>query len=220
MSRRCGRRTNRSTNNFFGVCLRRPGYFAGGLFSNNNNSNGYSEVIGMKKLEKYFESTLWSSRFVVLFAVVASLASAFVMFFVATVDAWFLVSHMFEYTSSELVGEARAAFRNTTVTHVVEIIDGYLLGTVLLIFALGLYELFISPIEQAMESETASSVLIIRSLDDLKGRLAKVILMILIVKYFEHAARMAFEGPLELLYLAAGIALIGLALYLTHDKGS
>jgi len=173
----------------------------------------------MKNLEKIFESTLWSSRFVVLFAVVASLASAFVMFFVATVDAWFLVTHLFEYASPELAGEARAAFRSSTVTHVVEIIDGYLLGTVLLIFALGLYELFISPIEQAEDSATASSVLIIHSLDDLKGRLAKVILMILIVKYFEHAVRMPFEGALDLLYLAAGIALIGVAMYLTHDKG-
>ena len=173
----------------------------------------------MKNLEHMFESALWNSRFVVLFAVVASLATAFVMFFVATVDAWFLVGHMFEYLSAELVGEERAVFRSTTVTHVVEIIDGYLLGTVLLIFALGLYELFISRIEQAEKSETASSVLIINSLDDLKGRLAKVILMILIVKFFEHAVAMNFNTPMDLLYLAGGIALLGLALYLTHEKG-
>ena len=172
----------------------------------------------MKKLEHLFEGALWQSRFVVLFAVIASLATAFVMFFVATVDAWFLVGHMLDYTSSELTGDARAVFRSTTVTHVVEIIDGYLLGTVLLIFALGLYELFISRIEQAEASETASSVLIIHSLDDLKGRLAKVILMILIVKYFEHAVSMNFATPMDLLYLAGGIALIGVALFLTHDK--
>ncbi len=172
----------------------------------------------MKNLEHLFEGALWHSRFVVLFAVIASLATSFVMFFVATVDAWFLVGHMVDYTSADLVGEARATFRSSTVTHVVEIIDGYLLGTVLLIFALGLYELFISRIEQAEKSETASSVLIIHSLDDLKGRLAKVILMILIVKYFEHAVSMNFATPMDLLYLAGGIALIGVALYLTHDK--
>lgn len=173
----------------------------------------------MNKLEKWFESALWSSRFVVLFAVISSLAIAFVMFFIATVDAWFLVTHLFEYTSAGLVGEAREAFRGAAVTHVVEIVDGYLLGTVLLIFALGLYELFISRIDKAEDSETASSVLIIHSLDDLKGRLAKVILMILIVKYFEHAVGMEFSGPLDLLYLAGGIALLGLALYLTHEGG-
>jgi uncharacterized membrane protein YqhA len=174
----------------------------------------------MKKIETWFEHSLWNTRFVVLFAVIASLSTALVMFFTATVDAWFLVSHLFDYASPDLVGEARATFRATTVTHVVEIIDGYLLATVLLIFALGLYELFISRIEPAENSETASSVLIIHSLDDLKSRLAKVILMILIVRYFEYAVSMKFESPLDLLLLAAGIALIGLALFLTHEKGS
>lgn len=174
----------------------------------------------MKSVENLFEGALWHSRFVVLFAVVASLATAFVMFFMATVDAWFLLTHLFEYASSELVDEARTLYRGAVVTHVVEIVDGYLLGTVLLIFALGLYELFISRIDQAEKSETASRVLIIHSLDDLKNRLAKVILMILIVKYFEHAVSMDFLSPMDLLYLAGGIALIGLALYLTHEKGS
>jgi uncharacterized membrane protein YqhA len=173
----------------------------------------------MKKLENIFEGALWESRFVVLFAVVASLATALVMFFIATVDAWNLVSHMLEYASAKLVGEARYAFRSVTVTHVVEIVDGYLLGTVLLIFSLGLYELFISRIDKAEKSETASRVLIIHSLDDLKGRLAKVILMILIVKYFEHAVSMNFNTPMDLLYLAGGIALIGLSLFLTHERG-
>ena len=78
----------------------------------------------MKNLEHIFEGALWQSRFVVLFAVIVSLATAFVMFFVATVDAWFLVGHMFEYMSADLVGDARASFRSSTVTHVVEIIDG------------------------------------------------------------------------------------------------
>lgn len=174
----------------------------------------------MNKLEQWFEAGLWSSRFVVLFAVVASLAAAFVMFFMATVDAWYLVGHLFEYASPDLMGEARASFRSAAVTHVVEIVDGYLLGTVLLIFALGLYELFISRIEQAENSETGSSVLIINSLDDLKTRLAKVILMILIVKYFEHAVSMEFASPMDLLFLAGGIALIGLALFLTHEKAA
>jgi uncharacterized membrane protein YqhA len=57
---------------------------------------------------------------------------------------------------------------------------------------------------------------LINSLDDLKARLAKVILMILIVKFFEHAISLSFDTPVSLLYLAGGIALLGLALYLSH----
>jgi uncharacterized membrane protein YqhA len=170
----------------------------------------------MKKVEKIFETLLWDSRFVVIFAVIASLLTALAMFFMATVDAWYMLSHLLEYASPALDAASRYALRSATITHVVEIIDGYLLATVLLIFSLGLYELFISKIDMAEGSETSSNVLLINSLDDLKARLAKVILMILIVKFFEHAISLSFDTPVSLLYLAGGIALLGLALYLSH----
>ena len=60
-------------------------------------------------------------------------------------------------------------------------------------------------------------VAVVSSLDDLKSRLAKVILLILIVKFFEHALSMHFSTSLDMLYFAGGIALIGLALYLSHS---
>ena len=172
-----------------------------------------------KKIETAFEFLLWNSRYVVIFAVITSAIAAMIMFYMATVDAYYTAAHFLEYASPDLKDAARVEFRSLTITHVVEIIDGYLLGTVLLIFALGLYELFISRIDVAEQSETASNVLIIHSLDDLKTRLAKVILMILIVRFFESAIGMKFDSPIMLLYLAGGIALIGLALYLTHDSG-
>ncbi len=167
-------------------------------------------------MERMFENFLWNSRFVVLAAVVASLCSGLAMFYIATVDAIYMILHLGEYASPSLDLAQRNALRAETITHVVEIVDGYLLATIMLIFALGLYELFISRIEQAEGSETASNVLLIHNLDDLKTRLGKVILMILIVKFFEHAISMKFHGPLDLLYLSAGIALIGLAMYLSH----
>ncbi|MES9967605.1 MAG: YqhA family protein, partial [Sedimenticola sp.] len=58
--------------------------------------------------------------------------------------------------------------------------------------------------------------LMIHSLDGLKERLAKVVLMILVVRYFEYALSMHFNTPLELLMFAGGIALLGAALYLSH----
>ncbi|MDF1589108.1 MAG: YqhA family protein [Gammaproteobacteria bacterium] len=169
-------------------------------------------------MERLFESMLWNSRFIVVVSVLVSLATSFAMFYMATVDAYFLISHLGEYLSPDLIGEARKTFRSETVTHVVEVIDGYLLATVLLIFALGLYELFISKIGQAEQSDMQSSVLAINSLDDLKTRLGRVVIMILIVNFFEHAISMDFHGALELLALAGGIALIGVTLYLTHAE--
>jgi len=158
----------------------------------------------MNSLEKLFERFLWQSRMIVLAAVLISLVSSLAMFYMATVDAIYMISHLLEYPS--LQGAARFDLRSATITHVVELIDGYLLATVLLIFALGLYELFISKIDEAEKSEHASSVLLIKSLDDLKERLAKVVLMILIVKFFEYALEMHFETPMDLLMFGAGIA--------------
>jgi uncharacterized membrane protein YqhA len=80
-----------------------------------------------------------------------------------------------------------------------------------------LYELFISDIDQAHGSKASSKILVINSLDDLKSRLAKVIIMILIVTLFEHALNMKLTTPIDLLYLGGSIALIAFALYLTHS---
>jgi hypothetical protein len=45
--------------------------------------------------------------------------------------------------------------------------------------------------------------------------LANVVFLILIVRYFEYALQSDVTGPLDLLELAVGIALIAVSLYLT-----
>ena len=167
-------------------------------------------------LEKLFEGALWRSRYIVLFAVIASMAAGTAIFYMATVDVVYLILHIFHYADPDLTAEARKVLHDDTITHIVEVVDGYLLATVMLIFSLGLYELFISDIDEAHGSKASSKILVIESLDDLKARLAKVILMILIVTLFEQALKMEMKTTLDLLYLGGSLALIGLALYLTH----
>jgi uncharacterized membrane protein YqhA len=170
----------------------------------------------MGLLEKLFEGALWNSRFMVLLAVVGSLLAGVTIFLMATVDVVNLISHALHYADLSLAPEARKALHDTTISHIVEVVDGYLLATVMMIFSLGMYELFISEIDQAHGSKASSKILVINNLDDLKSRLAKVILMILIVTLFEEALNMHLETPLDLVYLGAAIALISLALYFTH----
>ena len=170
----------------------------------------------MNFLEKLFEGVLWNSRFVIIAAVIGSLLAGFAIFYMATVDVLNLFQHAMHYADSDLTEEARKALHDSTVSHIVEVVDGYLLAIVMLIFSLGLYELFISDIDQAHGSKSSSKILVINNLDDLKSRLAKVILMILIVTLFEEALNMKLSAPLDLVYLGASIALIALALYLTH----
>src|SRR5512145_2402601 len=172
----------------------------------------------VKFFESLFEGALWNSRFVVLTAVVGSLLAGIAIFYMATVDVVFLFQHAMHYADASLTDEARKALHDSTVSHIVEVVDGYLLATVMLIFSLGLYELFISDINQAHGSKASSKILVINSLDDLKSRLAKVILMIMIVTLFEEALNMHMGSPLDLVYFGAAIALIALALYLTHSS--
>ncbi len=164
--------------------------------------------------ERYFEGLLWNSRFIVILAVVASLIMAVGMFYVTAVDVYYTIAHLGHY--HELADAERAELKALTVAHIVASVDGFLLGTVMLIFSLGLYELFISPIDAAEGKNAASKILMIKSLDDLKDKLAKVILMILVVMFFEQAIFLKPSGPLELLYYATAIMLVAGALYLSH----
>ncbi|MFZ2542454.1 MAG: YqhA family protein [Gallionella sp.] len=170
----------------------------------------------MNFIEKLFEWLLWNSRFVIIVAVVGSLLAGFAIFYMATVDVVYLFQHAIHYADSSMTEETRKVLHDNTVSHIVEVVDGYLLAIVMLIFSLGLYELFISEIDQAHGSKSSSKILVINNLDDLKSRLAKVILMILIVTLFEEALNMKLSAPLDLVYFGASIALIALALFLTH----
>lgn len=172
---------------------------------------------GIGRVESVFERILWGSRLIVLLAVVASMVVAVGMFFVSTVDVVGLLGHIVHYPAVH--GAERAALRSTIVAHTVEVVDGYLLAAIMLIFSLGLYELFVSRIDAAEGSEFASRLLLIHSLDDLKDRLAKVVLLILVVKFFEYALALSFKTPLDLLYLAIGTLLVSGALYLSHGGG-
>ncbi len=165
----------------------------------------------MSGLEKYFEKLLWNSRHMVLTAVISSLLLSLLLFVITAVDVAALLVHSFDYISATT--EARKVLKIELVAHTVGSIDGFLLATILLIFSLGLYELFISDIDEAKESDQSSKVLVINSLDDLKSKLAKVILMILVVTFFEVSLSMSFNSALDLMYFSLGILMVSLALY-------
>lgn len=92
-----------------------------------------------------------------------------------------------------------------------------LFAMVLIIFGIGVYELFINKIDPAEQNlDSRPSWLQINSIDSLKSSLGNVILMVLIVSVFEHSLNINFENAWDLLKLAVGVVLIAIALYLTH----
>lgn len=174
----------------------------------------------MKHFERIFEAILWNSRFVTIVAVVASLGGALALFFVALVDVVSVFGSLAHYGDRSIDEAAHEAIRLHVVTGIAEFVDGLLFGLVLLIFAFGIYELFIGKIDAAEHSPVASRILRIDSLDDLKERLAKVIFLILVVRYFEYALHRPVETSQDLLYLAVGIVLVAGSLYLTKPKST
>jgi len=147
----------------------------------------------------------------VLVAVIASLLLSLLLFVITATDVVGLLSHASDYLVAPI--EDRKVLKIEMVAHTVGAIDGFLLATILLIFALGLYELFISDIDEAKKSGQSAKVLVINSLDDLKSKLAKVILMILVVTFFEVSLSMSFTSALDLVYFSLGILMVSLALY-------
>jgi uncharacterized membrane protein YqhA len=163
-------------------------------------------------VERWFERALWLSRLVAIVPVIACVLMAISTFFLGTVDVVYLVTHLASYADIATIhAEARAAL----LSAVIRAVDDYLLAAILLIVGLGLYELFVGSIDAAEREAFASRLLLIRSVDDLKDRLAKVVLLVLIVEFLQYALILQPKSALDLLYLAVGIVLIAAALFLT-----
>jgi uncharacterized membrane protein YqhA len=108
---------------------------------------------------------------------------------------------------------------NKVIVYLISSIDEFLLGIIMIIISLGIYELFISKldvIENEDEDLPYPKWLTFHSLEELKAVLTKVIVIILMVYFFKSVVMMTFDTPLSILYLSIGIILIALANYLSH----
>ena len=146
--------------------------------------------------EKYFESLLWKSRLIVLFAVIFSLAGSLALFLCGSFEIYHTLTHLF-------VRNQEPDY-NQLLIGVIGAVDLYLIGIVLLIFSFGIYEIFISKIDIAQQGHS-HNILEIESLDELKNKLIKVILMVLIVSFFKAILSTSFVTPLEMLYFGLAI---------------
>lgn len=165
-------------------------------------------------MEQFFETLLWRSRLIMLLAVIVALFAATLVILGNFVDLAHLASLFWQYLTNAHNIETRQAM----MLAVIELLDGFLMAGVLLIFSFGLYELFISSIEPAQESQQKGKILNIKNIDVLKNKLGKVILMMLIIKVFSFTIQLQVNSALELLMLAAAVALVSVALFLTKDS--
>ena len=145
-----------------------------------------------------------------LFPVVFGLLGAIVLFIIASYDVGKVLLEVYKYFFAADFHVEN--FHSEVVGEIVGAIDLYLMALVLYIFSFGIYELFISEITQLKQSK----VLEVHSLDELKDKLGKVIVMVLIVNFFQRVLHANFTTPLEMAYLAASILALCLGLYFLH----
>lgn len=170
-----------------------------------------------QKFEFVFEKTIWNFRLFVIIPVIFSLLSSVLFFVVGSLDVWEGFSYAFNLNNAE----GRDAYM--LVSHIIGGVDFYLIGIVLLIFAFGLYELFVSRIDAKFQSRTEFSeskeinLLDNDSLEDLKGNLVRVIIVALIVSFFKKILILNIERASDLMYVALSILIITVSYYLMHS---
>ena len=150
------------------------------------------------------------SRYIVLIPVLASLLGATILMVygaVQTVVEGYEVINLIANGSDKGIKQASIAL--------IELVDVFLIATVLYIIAVGLYELFIGELE-------LPEWLVITNLDDLKTKLIGVVVTVLAVLFLGQVV--SWDGTAALLPFGASIALViaGLTWFLSQqgkDKG-
>lgn len=145
---------------------------------------------------------LENSRYTVIIAIIGSLIATLILLGFGIYDVGELV-----------VKIAKGAIDSkSSGLKLIEIVDSFLLATVFLIIAIGLYELFIDSTMQLPEW------LEINSLDDLKGKLVGVVIIVLGVIFLGNTAK--WTAGTDILYLGGGIAAVIAALtyFLSQKK--
>jgi uncharacterized membrane protein YqhA len=136
---------------------------------------------------------LESSRYLVLLAVISLIATAAAAFVWGTVSAVNVIAELVRY------GGQPPLFS----VELVALMDKFLLAAAMLLFAVGLYELFIGGLN-------VPAWLVIHNLHDLKTRLASVVILVMGVTFLEHLIE--WTDPAGMLYFGAAIALVSVTL--------
>ena len=161
----------------------------------------------MVRLRNFFAA----SRFIIGLAVVGSFVGSAILLLIATLSLFNIAWNEIVNFDPENLGGRHI---DRLAVDLIEITDIILLGTVLYIVALGLYQLFID------QNLTLPRWLKVNDLTDLKRDLIGVVVVLLGVSFLGEVVN--WEGENSVLPLGAGIALViaalGFILWLTPAK--
>ena len=152
-----------------------------------------------------------ASRFIIGFAVLGSFVGSAILLVIATITLFSIAWNEIVNFDLDNLGEHHI---DRLAVSLIEITDIILLGTVLYIVALGLYQLFID------QNLALPRWLRVNDLNDLKRDLIAVVVVLLGVSFLGEVVN--WEGDNDILPLGAGIALViaalGFILWLTPNR--
>ncbi len=150
--------------------------------------------------EKVLESFLRNSRFLILLPII-SLVMLFFAIVILTVFKSFLILQKFDINniSSAFLGD------------LISILDIILLGIIILIFSWWIYELFIDEFQIKKHQGSKAKLLIIHNIDELKEKVTKVIIIMLIISIFKQILSFEATNTLDILYLAISTLTLAIA---------
>jgi uncharacterized membrane protein YqhA len=139
-----------------------------------------------------------ASRYLVLAAVLGALLGAAALFLYGLVDVVVVIARTIAS------GEVSTLGAKQLMLYFIEVFDLFLLGTVMLIMGLSLYELF-------MDSDLKLPArLEIRTFEDLKSNLVTVVIVVMAVTFLGQIV--SWNGQTDVLGLGAAVALVIAAL--------
>ena len=158
-------------------------------------------------LEDKIEKTLWGSRFIVLVPVLVSLL-IFLMIVI-----WII------YKAYKLILEfINNWFNDVLLAWIISILDISLLAVIILIFAWWIYELFVDEIDTDYNHKTKAKILMVKDLDELKEKIGKVIIILLIVWLFKQMLLHEPQTQIDMLKTAWIILIMAISLKVISIK--
>lgn len=161
-----------------------------------------------KSLENLIEQGLWLLRFITIVPVMFSILSVFMLFILGSIEVLGSLQALLH------LNEDPEKMLPKIMAGILGGIDVYLIGIVMILFAYGIYELFISKIDVGRQEDTEVKILTITSLDQLKEKILKVIIMVMIVGFFKRLIELEVKTSTDLLLMAISILLISGSAYL------
>lgn len=168
------------------------------------------------KVEGILEGFFWNFKFIILLSSFGFVITSAITLLMGTLET-FVVGQLFVDNLLHHGIHFEKAIYNEILTTTIVVIDDFLLGIVLFIFGVGVYDLFISRLDPADKQEDIrADWLVFGSIEELKAVLAQVILMIIIVNLLKYVVEVKFTTSLDILYLGITIMLVALAIKLSY----